>query len=94
MSLALEDWYARQCDGDWEYMYGVTIETLDNPGWSVTIDLNETDKQDVALARISIDRTADDWIRYWVADNRFQIACGPRNLSEAIQLFIEWFDAD
>ena len=38
----LEAWYLRQCNGDWEHLYGVTIETLDNPGWSVTIDLTGT----------------------------------------------------
>ena len=50
MSFALEDWYARQCDGD--------------------------------------------WIHYWVAENRFEVRCGPRNLSEAIQLFVAWFDSN
>jgi len=29
----IQDWYRRQCDGDWEHSYGVKIETLDNPGW-------------------------------------------------------------
>jgi hypothetical protein len=28
----LQGWYATQCDGDWEHEYGVSIETLDNPG--------------------------------------------------------------
>ena len=23
----LQSWYARQCDGEWEYRYGPTIET-------------------------------------------------------------------
>lgn len=35
----LERWYRAQCDGEWEHQCGVTIDTLDNPGWSVTIDL-------------------------------------------------------
>jgi hypothetical protein len=35
----LEACYLRQCNGDWEHLYGITIETLDNAGWSVTIDL-------------------------------------------------------
>jgi len=34
--------YRGQCDGDWEHSYGVKIETLDNPGWLVTIDLTDT----------------------------------------------------
>ena len=35
----LEQWYQSQCDGEWEHDCGVTIETLDNPGWLVQVDL-------------------------------------------------------
>jgi hypothetical protein len=28
----LEAWYASRCDGEWEHGYGISIETLDNPG--------------------------------------------------------------
>lgn len=36
----LQNFYAN-CNGDW-HLYGVRINTLDNPGWSVKIDLEET----------------------------------------------------
>src|SRR5664280_3839686 len=39
----LQGWYESQCDGDWEHTYGLRIETLDNPGWSLTVDLEDTD---------------------------------------------------
>jgi hypothetical protein len=39
----LQMWYLGQCDGSWEHQFGVRIETLDNPGWSVTIDLDGTE---------------------------------------------------
>lgn len=35
----LQDWYIQNCDGDWEHCYGIKIETLDNPGWCIDIDL-------------------------------------------------------
>ncbi|MGT2440121.1 Imm53 family immunity protein [Bradyrhizobium betae] len=38
----LERWYAAQCNGDWEHTYGITIETLDNPGWSFKVELRDT----------------------------------------------------
>jgi len=38
----LERWYAARCDGAWEHQKGVVIETLDNPGWQMRIDLDET----------------------------------------------------
>ncbi len=31
----IQKWYAKHCNGDWEHFYGVKIETVDNPGWSV-----------------------------------------------------------
>jgi hypothetical protein len=94
MLSALENWYARQCNGEWEHSWGVKITTLDNPGWSVIIDLSDTCKQGALLNRIKIERTERDWIFYRVADNRFEIDCGPENLSEAITLFVEWFNSN
>jgi hypothetical protein len=89
MSLsALEKWYAEQCNGEWEHAWGVRIDTLDNPGWRVHIQLRETKKQDATLARAKLTRSDDDWILYWVEKSEFQIACGPKNLSEAIDIFV------
>jgi hypothetical protein len=34
--------YLAQCNEDWERTYGLSIGTLDNPGWSVTIELTGT----------------------------------------------------
>ena len=38
----LMQWYLAQCDEDWEHQFGVEIGTLDNPGWSLSIDLDGT----------------------------------------------------
>ncbi|OAX48412.1 hypothetical protein gpAD87_09590 [Paenibacillus sp. AD87] len=38
----LQNWYLENCNGDWEHSYGVKIDTVDNPGWSVEIDLTDT----------------------------------------------------
>lgn len=35
----LQNWYHQYCDGDWEHAQNFTITTIDNPGWSVTINL-------------------------------------------------------
>jgi hypothetical protein len=89
----LENWYAGQCNGEWEHGYGVHIETLDNPGWKVRIDLHDTGKQHSTLTRIAVDRSQHDWIQYRVEKQEFHIACGPTNLSEAIDLFVHWFES-
>jgi len=38
----LQAWFQTQCDGDWEHGHGVRIESLDNPGWMVVIELAGT----------------------------------------------------
>ena len=37
--LWLMQWRLDQCDNDWEHCHGVSIGTLDNPGWTLRIDL-------------------------------------------------------
>jgi len=38
----IQNWYERQCDGEWEHHNGVSIESLDNPGWHLTVNLTGT----------------------------------------------------
>jgi hypothetical protein len=60
----LQDWYQSQCNEDWEHSFGVKIDTLDNPGWMVKIDLNDTaiaDKPFDSIARGDSESDAD-WI--------------------------------
>jgi hypothetical protein len=55
----LQDWYRSQCDGDWERQYGIKINTLDNPGWQVQIELNDTPLKSAAFTTVE-DRYEDD----------------------------------
>jgi hypothetical protein len=89
----LQDWYVSQCDGDWENSYGVSISTLDNPGWTVTIDLIETSLASCEFKTLSIERTEADWWFMKKDGLEFKIACGPRNLEEALGLFCDWADS-
>jgi hypothetical protein len=38
----LQQWFKSQCDGDWEHRKAISIESCDNPGWWVKIDLQGT----------------------------------------------------
>ena len=69
---ALEAWYARTCDGDWEHSFGVTIETLDNPGWAVRIDLAETALAGRPFEPVRIERAPDDWLHCAVEADVFE----------------------
>ncbi|TXS54207.1 immunity 53 family protein [Streptomyces sp. t39] len=86
----LQDWYAKQCDGDWEHEWGVKIATLDNPGWTLTVDLEETDLEGRDYPRRDLTRSPQDWVRAWTAENTFRATCGPGNLTEVLALFRTW----
>ena len=92
----LQDWYRSQCNEDWEHSFGVKIETLDNPGWTVTVDLTETNVQDkpfesYSCGAIANDLTEDqDWIVCKVEERKFKGAGGPAKLEEIIATFLAW----
>ena len=39
----IQEWFFSQCNDVWEHSYGIKIDTLDNPGWSVLVDLHGTE---------------------------------------------------
>lgn len=89
----IQQWYRKHCDGDWEHQYGIVIKTLDNPGWSLTIDLEETDLKDKRFDEVVIERGENDWVFCKVESKQFKGACGPNNLSEILTLFCIWATA-
>ncbi len=86
----LQAWFAQQCDGTWEHQRGVKIETLDNPGWSVEIDLEGTSLENKTFKDIDLSRNNINWIRCRVQKGRFQGFGGPENLNEILQTFLVW----
>jgi hypothetical protein len=86
----LQAWYLKQCDGDWEHGYGVKIDTLDNPGWIVSISLIGTELEGRTFNKISRDTSETDWIRCSLKDNSFEARAGPLNLREILDIFRKW----
>lgn len=88
----LQDWYASQCDGDWEHRFGVRIETLDNPGWRVKIDLAGTPLENKLFAEVSVLDPDNDpeWIHCRIAYGAFHGAGGPGKLDEILRQFLAW----
>lgn len=86
----LQGWYAAQCDEEWEHEWGVKIDTTDNPGWFVRIDLEDTDLAGHDFPRQELERGTDDWVTAWTSGLAFHAACGPGNLTEALTLFRRW----
>jgi len=89
----LIDWYKSNCDGDWEHMFGVKIETLDNPGWSVNINVEDTNLEDKCFPELWTDNGDDDWIFCRVENNVFRGSGDPDKLEEMITIFKEWAES-
>ena len=58
----LQHWYAGRVDGEWEHQNGVRIETPNNPGWSLSVDIGETGLREQAFAPVVVERSEHDWI--------------------------------
>jgi hypothetical protein len=84
-------WYNSQCNGDWEHEYGVSINTVDNPGWSIKIDLTGTDCDGRSLDRTTYNYDHEtDWWACWTEDNVFHGAGGPLHLHSLLAMFRKW----
>ena len=92
----LQEWYFSQCDDEWEHEFGVKIETLDNPGWSVIIDLENTDLESLEFTPIKYgigegsEPKDNHWLDCQVIDNHFKGYGGPFKLEEIIKVFLNW----
>lgn len=92
----LQQWYASHCDGSWEHEHGIDIESLDNPGWRVIISTIGTELEGRDFEPVRRRGSGDDWVDCRVTDSpksgqrSFVAGCGPRNLTEALEVFRAW----
>ncbi len=88
----LEVWFENECNEDWEHSFGIKIETLDNPGWLVTIDLTETSWHTLVLDKEFVERNERDWLQTEVVNKQFIGCGGVGNLNEILEYFFEIVD--
>lgn len=87
----LQEWYMAQCNGVWEHERGVTIRSLDNPGWHVEIDVSGTPLAHFDLIPVEVERDESNWIRCTKdSTGKFIGAGGPKNLAEILEVFVDW----
>lgn len=86
----IQDWYKINCNGDWEHEYGYKIETLDNPGWRIEIDLSGTSLDSLNFKR-NFQNPIDenDWFFIHTRTKALKISCGPENLKNVFEIFFE-----
>ena len=100
----LMNWYLSQCNEDWEHQFGVKIDTLDNPGWSLTVDQEETSL--AGRPFVPVYENLDDtdpvqgldgdvrWLAAKVTESKFIAWGGPHDLSRLIETFRSWVEAE
>ena len=94
----LQAWYAQHCNGEWEHSSGITIQTCDNPGWWVKVDLAGTplqkrvfveiaegvDEQRVALGPV--------WLSCYRNMNVWHGGGDAAKLERILEIFLAWAD--
>ncbi len=95
----LQHWYESISDIDLDSYNRARIETLDNPGWSVRIDLADTPfaaHADETLIEQGVGSQADpdsnDWVYCFIKAGRFEGVGGPQKLTLILKTFREWVE--
>lgn len=83
----ISNWYGQNCNGDWEHDFGMTIETLDNPGWSISIDTEGTDVILPDKSWFFKENSSYDWYGFKIFDGKFQASGDFLKLSFLLNLF-------
>jgi Immunity protein 53 len=92
----LAQWYTRHCDGEREHHHGITIQTTDNPGWWVKIDLTGTELASRTFAPIleGLDAAGfparPHWLSCRLQDTTWHGAGDDSRLAEIISHFLDW----
>ena len=96
----LQDWYHRQCNDEWEHQHGVTIQTLDNPGWLLKVELTGTPLESKTMVEVGQlshvnhqgTEGKKDWLNCKVENDVFIGAGGPFSLIQICDVFRAWVE--
>lgn len=92
----LTAWYASQCDGKWEHRQGVSIQSCDNPGWWIKIDLKGTRLYSKLFEQVAenVDergfQLGTSWLSCRVTDGVWHGAGDEKRLEQILSLFLDW----
>ena len=92
----LQAWYSRQCNGEWEHSSGISIQSCDNPGWWVKINLVSTPLESLAFTEIAegVDARRFALGSVWLScrsENGIWHGAGDEaKLEHILEIFLEW----
>ena len=85
-----QKWYQSMCDGDWEHCYGVKIDTSDNPGWIVEIDIIDTPLENKPFDTIHYGETDHDYLICKIENGKFEGFGDVTKLENILNSFLNW----
>jgi hypothetical protein len=92
----LQEWYQRHCDGEWEHARRITIESCDNPGWWVRIDIAGTELETRSFLPVMVNVDAQRfqegprWLCCHVENGVWNGAGDETRLPDIIARFLAW----
>ena len=90
------DWLVKRhleiLEADWDYDFGIKIETMDNPGWSLSAYCRGTELKNKKFEKICIgdSEDGDDWLSCLVEDDVFKGYSDPDKLQTVLEMFFNW----
>lgn len=88
----LAKWFESECDGDWEHENQIKIQTLDNPGWDIEIDLRNTSLENLSIINDTVQLSLNDWYYYEINNQKFKAGGDLNKLIFLISKFKEVID--
>lgn len=84
------NWFEEECNGDWEHENQIKIETVSNPGWSITIDLDQTYLEDIKEIKSGlIEKSDNDWYFFSLKNKKFDASGDLSKLALLLSIFKE-----
>lgn len=92
----LQAWYSQQCNGEWEHSSGISIQSCDNPGWWVKINLVDTPLQTSVFNEIAQGVDArrfslgSSWLSCHTENGIWHGAGDATRLEQILEIFLAW----
>lgn len=84
-------WVAKHCDDEWEHGYPVILDTYDNPGWRLRVNLENSAMRSRQVLPLVDGLPGDDrWFSCRIDGGMFHGACDLAQLPRLLKVFREW----
>ncbi|WP_445453148.1 immunity 53 family protein [Flavobacterium sp. 25HG05S-40] len=88
----LQNWFQNQCDSEWEHNHSIRIETIDNPGWNIEIDLLNTHLAKSTIKWELFESSETNWLGYKIENGCFFASGDSQKLDFLISIFKEFVE--